>query len=110
MRKLTLILSLCFVACLTVTLASSASAQQIYGDYIESRNADIYTGHCFAMSEVNLMGDQAIVGWHVSKGEWNHLHQPLALRLSKGEWVDLRQPFALSCRTANGITYVNRSP
>lgn len=67
MRKLTLILSICIVA----MLASAASAQQIYGDYIESRNADIYTGHCFAMSEVNLMGDQAIVGWHVSKGEWN---------------------------------------
>ncbi len=71
MRKLTLVLSLCFSACLAIMLASSASAQQIYGEYIESRNADIYTGHCFAMSEVNLMGDQAIVGWHVSKGEWN---------------------------------------
>lgn len=67
MRKLTLILSICFAA----LLVSSASAQQIYGEYIESRNADIYTGHCFAMSEVNLMGDQAIVGWHVSKGQWN---------------------------------------
>ncbi|MEP7342247.1 MAG: DUF1326 domain-containing protein [Acidobacteriota bacterium] len=67
MRKLTLVLSICFAA----LMASSASAQQIYGEYIESRNADIYTGHCFAMSEVNLMGDQAIVGWRVSKGEWN---------------------------------------
>lgn len=67
MRKLTLILSLCVAA----ILASSASAQQIYGKYMESRNADVYTGHCFAMSEVNLMGDQAIVAWQVSKGEWN---------------------------------------
>ena len=67
MRKLTLVLSICFAA----FLASQANAQQIYGEYIESRNADIYTGHCFAMSEVNLMGDQAIVGWRVSKGEWN---------------------------------------
>jgi len=66
MRKFTLVLSICFAA----SLASSASAQQIYGEYIESRNADVYTGHCFAMSEVNLMGDQAIVGWRVSKGEW----------------------------------------
>ncbi len=67
MRKFTLVLSICFAA----LLASSASAQQkIYGEYIESRNADIYTGHCFAMAEVNLMGDQAIVGWRVSKGEW----------------------------------------
>ena len=66
MRKLTLVLSFCCLA----ALASSASAQQIYGDYIESRNADVWTGHCFAMSEINLMGDQAIVAWHVSKGEW----------------------------------------
>lgn len=66
MRKFTLVLSICFAA----LLASSASAQQIYGEYIESRNADVYTGHCFAMAEVNLMGDQAIVGWRVSKGEW----------------------------------------
>lgn len=67
MRKFTLIFSICILA----ALASTASAQQIYGEYIESRNADIYTGHCFAMSEVNLMGDQAIVGWRISKGEWN---------------------------------------
>ncbi|HEY6399929.1 MAG TPA: hypothetical protein VI479_00880, partial [Blastocatellia bacterium] len=66
MRKFTIILSICFAA----LLASSASAQQIYGEYIESRNADVYTGHCFANAEVNLMGDQAIVAWHVSKGEW----------------------------------------
>jgi hypothetical protein len=67
MRKLTLVLSFCCLA----LLASSASAQQIYGDYIESRNADVWTGHCFAMSEINLMGDQAILAWRVSKGEWN---------------------------------------
>src|SRR5262245_65380263 len=66
MRKFTLVLSICFAA----LLASSASAQQIYGEYIESRNADVYTGHCFANSEAGLMGDQAIVAWRVSKGEW----------------------------------------
>jgi hypothetical protein len=67
MRKLTLVFSFFFAA----FLAASASAQQIYGEYIESRNADVYTGHCFAMSELSLTGDQAIVGWRVSKGEWN---------------------------------------
>lgn len=66
MRKFTRVLSLCLAA----LLASQAGAQQIQGEYIESRNADVYTGHCFAMAEVNLMGDQAIVGWRVSKGEW----------------------------------------
>lgn len=54
-------------------VASSTAAQspQIYGDYIESRNADVYTGHCYAMSELNLVGDQAILAWRVSKGEWD---------------------------------------
>ncbi len=68
MRKVTLILSVCFA---TIMLVSTASGQQIYGEYIESRNADVYTGHCFAMSEINLVGDQAILAWRVSKGEWN---------------------------------------
>lgn len=67
MRKLTLVLSFCCLA----MLASSASAQQISGEYIETRNADVWTGHCFAMSEINLAGDQAILAWRVSKGEWN---------------------------------------
>jgi hypothetical protein len=68
MRKISLILSVCFMA---LMLVSVAQAQQIYGEYIESRNADVYTGHCFAMSEINLVGDQAILAWRVSKGEWN---------------------------------------
>jgi hypothetical protein len=66
MRKFTLVISIIFTALLT----APGLAQQISGEYIESRNADVWTGHCFAMSEVNLMGDQAIVGWRVSKGEW----------------------------------------
>ncbi|MBK9314566.1 MAG: DUF1326 domain-containing protein [Acidobacteria bacterium] len=68
MRKFSQILSIGFAV---VVLATAAQAQQIYGEYIESRNADVYTGHCFAMSEVNLVGDQAILAWHVTKGEWN---------------------------------------
>lgn len=67
MRRLSLVLSLCCAA----LLASSVRAQQIHGEYIESRNADVYTGHCFAMSELNQMGDQAILAWRVAQGEWN---------------------------------------
>ena len=48
----------------------AVQAQQIHGDYLESRNADVYTGHCYAMSELNLAGDQAIMAWRVSRGEW----------------------------------------
>ena len=43
---------------------------QISGDYVETRSADVYTGVCFANGEVNLVGDEAIMAWHVSQGSW----------------------------------------
>jgi len=47
------------------------SAQQIRGDYIETRSADVYTGQCFANGEVNLVGNEAILAWHVQSGTWD---------------------------------------
>ncbi len=44
---------------------------QISGDYIETRSADVYTGQCFANGEVNLVGNEAILGWRVSSGSWD---------------------------------------
>ncbi len=48
-------------------------ASQIAGQYIESRNADVYTGPCFANSEVNLTGQEAVLAWHVEKGIWGNV-------------------------------------
>src|SRR5262249_48155917 len=45
--------------------------QQIRGDYVETRSADVYTGQCFANGEVNLVGNEAILAWHVQSGTWN---------------------------------------
>jgi hypothetical protein len=59
-------------ACLSLLLlAAMVQAQQISGDYIETRNADVWTGACVANGELNLAGDQAILAWHVTQGEWN---------------------------------------
>jgi hypothetical protein len=41
------------------------------GDYIEARSADVFTGPCFAMSEVGLTGHEAILAWKVQEGDWN---------------------------------------
>ena len=60
--------------CVVITLlllVSAAGAQQISGSYIETRNADIWTGACVANSEINLAGDQAILAWHIDHGSWN---------------------------------------
>jgi hypothetical protein len=43
---------------------------QISGQYIEARTADVYTGPCFANSEVNLTGHEAVLAWHIEKGAW----------------------------------------
>src|ERR1700675_4164563 len=63
---------LCELLCVVLlALSTSALAQQIRGDYIETRSADVYTGQCFANGEVNLVGTEAIVAWHVASGSWD---------------------------------------
>ncbi len=42
----------------------------VSGDYIEVRSADVYTGPCFANSQVDLEGKQAILAWRVRQGSW----------------------------------------
>jgi hypothetical protein len=54
-----------------LSLATAALGQQIRGDYVETRSADVYTGQCFANGEVNLVGDEAILAWHIQSGGWD---------------------------------------
>lgn len=60
-----------------VAIPSCARAAQpaghVSGEYIESRTADVYTGPCFANSEVNLTGNEAVLAWHVDKGIWQNV-------------------------------------
>ncbi len=56
---------------LAVALLLAAPAMaQISGQYLESRTADVYTGPCFANSEVNLTGREAVLAWRIEKGGW----------------------------------------
>lgn len=59
-----------------LVFTTSLFAQQIRGDYVETRSADVYTGQCFANGEVNLVGNEAILAWHVQSGSWGGV--PLA--------------------------------
>ncbi len=68
MRRLSLSL---MAGAVLLLLSITGQAQQIAGDYIETRSADVWTGPCFANGEVNLAGDQAILAWKVNRGEWN---------------------------------------
>jgi len=59
-----------FSIALAFLFAASAKAT-ITGDYVETRNADVYTGQCFANAEMGLTGDQAILAWHIRSGSWD---------------------------------------
>jgi len=59
------------LALLLVVWPATLLAEQIRGDYVETRSADVYTGQCFANGEVNLVGNEAILAWHVQSGSWN---------------------------------------
>lgn len=64
--KLAVLVALLFAMALTAVGASAA----IHGEYIEVRSADVYTGPCFANSQVGLEGNQAIIAWKVTQGDW----------------------------------------
>jgi hypothetical protein len=67
MRKLCLLSVVGFVLMVVSAVAGSAA---IKGDYIEARSADVYTGPCFANSEVGLVGNEAILAWKIKEGDW----------------------------------------
>lgn len=53
-----------------VCLASTGFAESIRGEYLEARNADVWTGPCFANAEIGIVGDKAVMAWKVTEGEY----------------------------------------
>lgn len=60
------------LALLAVIAAASPclAAPSISGDYLEARTSDVYTGSCFANSEMSLAGKEAVFAWKVREGAW----------------------------------------
>jgi hypothetical protein len=71
MTKLKLLVALALAMPLTVA-AQNSSANSVSGDYVEFRNADVYTGPCFANSETGLTGREAVLGWRIRQGTWEN--------------------------------------
>ena len=51
--------------------ALAAADVEVSGTYVEARTADVYTGPCFANSEVGLVGNEAIMAWRIEEGGWD---------------------------------------
>jgi hypothetical protein len=64
-------LALLAAAFLMAIPVMAQTANHISGNYMEFRNADVYTGPCFANSQVGLTGQNAVLAWQVTDGQWN---------------------------------------
>ena len=63
--------SVCVLALAVTGLAANVPMSvDVSGNYVEARTADVYTGPCFANSEVQLVGNLAVFGWQINKGSW----------------------------------------
>ena len=55
-------------------LSGSATAinpkTDVQGNYVEVRSCDVYTGSCFANSEMGLTGEEAILTWSITRGSY----------------------------------------
>lgn len=60
----------CGMLAASVLLAGGLAANSVRGDYIEARTADVFTGPCFANSEVELVGNLAVFGWRINQGSF----------------------------------------
>ena len=54
-------------------VAAPAKAAGLSGSYLEARTTDVYTGPCFANSDMNLTGRQAVLAWKVEKGSLDNV-------------------------------------
>jgi hypothetical protein len=68
--KRTILIALLVISASALSLAADLKDATISGSYVETRSAEVFAGPCMANSEVNLVGDEAILAWHVSQGSW----------------------------------------
>jgi hypothetical protein len=53
--------------------ADAPTAPQMTGQYVESRDGDIYPV-CIANGQVDLIGRDAVLAWHVERGTWGNVN------------------------------------
>jgi hypothetical protein len=63
-------LAISVLALVLVTSGLSASPT-IFGEYVEARTCDVWTGPCFSNSEINNCGEMAVLGWMIRQGNWD---------------------------------------
>jgi hypothetical protein len=52
-----------------LSIAGSADAASIDGQYLEMRNANLWAGPCLSNAEVGITGERAVLAWKVNTGK-----------------------------------------
>lgn len=58
-------------ALLLVSLCPLTVAEEISGEYLETRTCDVYTGPCFANAQVGTTGRDALLAWSIDRGSYH---------------------------------------
>lgn len=59
----------CMILMAGACFAANRPVTDLKGSYVEARSADVFTGPCFANSEVDLVGNLAVFGWRIEQGQ-----------------------------------------
>ena len=79
-----------------LVVIGQTSAAEIAGHYLETRTCQVYTGPCFANSEMGLAGKDAVMAWSIREGKHNGVNL-----------AGLKVVMALNCSTTLGHGGIN---
>ncbi len=96
------------VSAVVLVCFAGVARADVAGQYVEARTCEVYVGPCFAESEVNLAGSQAVLAWHVTRGsldgvELSGLSVVAAVEARATLGTPFRNPYP-----ARAIVYVDR--
>lgn len=66
-----MLLKIAGVLAATLGAATASVAAPLQGDYVEARTASVFAGPCHYSGEYMSDGRDAVVAWHVAKGDFN---------------------------------------
>jgi hypothetical protein len=96
---------MCLLA--TSALAAKLPNNNVRGEYIEARTADVYTGPCFANGEVGQTGRLAVMGWHIQQGEFDGVKLDGLTVVGVVKAQDTLGDFALTSNVAKSVIIVD---
>lgn len=97
----------CFIAATCV--AAKLPSNNVRGEYLEARTADVYTGPCFANGEVGQTGKLAVMGWHIEQGSFDGVKLDGLSVVGVVKARDTLGDFALTSNPAKAVVIVDRS-